>query len=46
MTYLVRNDEKSDLHVTFQVPAMVSAPIAKDQALGEIIVRDQHGCSG
>jgi D-alanyl-D-alanine carboxypeptidase (penicillin-binding protein 5/6) len=40
ITYVVRNDEKNDLHVTFQLPAMVSAPIAKDQELGEIIVRD------
>jgi serine-type D-Ala-D-Ala carboxypeptidase (penicillin-binding protein 5/6) len=42
VTYVVRNDEKNDLHVTFQLPAMVSAPIAKDQELGEIIVRDQR----
>ncbi len=42
VTYVVRKDEKNDLHVTFQLPAMVSAPIAKDQELGEIIVRDQQ----
>jgi D-alanyl-D-alanine carboxypeptidase (penicillin-binding protein 5/6) len=42
LTYVVRNDEKKDLHVSFQLPTVVSAPIAKDQALGEIIVRDQQ----
>ena len=42
VTYVVRNGEKNDLHVTFQLPAMVSAPIAKDQELGEIIVREQQ----
>jgi D-alanyl-D-alanine carboxypeptidase (penicillin-binding protein 5/6) len=46
VTYLVRNDAKSDLHVTFQVPAMVSAPIAKDQPLGEIVVRDKQRVLG
>ena len=42
LTYVVRNDEKKDLHVSFQLPTVVSAPIAKDQELGEIIVRDQQ----
>jgi serine-type D-Ala-D-Ala carboxypeptidase (penicillin-binding protein 5/6) len=42
LSYLVRNDEKQDLHVTLQLPATVSAPIAKDQEIGEIIVRDQQ----
>jgi D-alanyl-D-alanine carboxypeptidase (penicillin-binding protein 5/6) len=42
VTYVVRNDERNDLHVTFQLPMMVSAPIAKDQELGEIIVRDRQ----
>lgn len=42
LSYLVRNDEKQDLHVSFQLPTVVAAPIAKDQELGEIIVRDQQ----
>lgn len=42
LTYLVRNEDKNDLHITFQLPAIVSAPIAKHQELGEIIVRDQE----
>jgi len=42
LTYLVRNDEKRDLHVSFQVPTVVTAPIAKNQELGEIIVRDEQ----
>ncbi|MGH7897713.1 MAG: D-alanyl-D-alanine carboxypeptidase family protein [Candidatus Binatia bacterium] len=42
LTYVVRNDQKQDLHVIFQVPSVVSAPIAKDQELGEIIIRDQE----
>jgi serine-type D-Ala-D-Ala carboxypeptidase (penicillin-binding protein 5/6) len=46
VTYLVRKDAKNDLHVTFQLPAMVSAPIAKDQPLGEIVVRDQQRVLG
>ncbi len=41
LLYLIRNDESRDLHVSFQLPSVVSAPIAKDQALGEIIVRDR-----
>jgi D-alanyl-D-alanine carboxypeptidase (penicillin-binding protein 5/6) len=41
LSYVVRNDQKQDLYVIFQVPPVVSAPIAKDQELGEIIVRDQ-----
>ena len=41
-SYVVRNDEKQDLQVTFQLPSTVSAPIAKDQEIGEIIVRDQQ----
>lgn len=46
LTYVVRNDEKQDLHVTFQVPTTVAAPIAKDQEIGEIIVRDQQKILG
>lgn len=42
LSYVVRNDESRDLHVTFQVPSLVSAPIAKHQELGEIIVHDQR----
>jgi len=42
LSYVVRNDQKQDLHVTFQVPTTVSAPIAKDQELGEIIIRNQE----
>lgn len=42
VTYVVRNDEKHDLRVTFQLPATVSAPIAKNQELGEIVIRDQE----
>ena len=41
LTYIVRNDEKKDLRVTFQVPAMIPAPVAAQQELGEIIVRDR-----
>ncbi len=41
LAYLIRNNESRDLHVSFQLPSVVSAPIAKDQALGEIIVRDR-----
>jgi D-alanyl-D-alanine carboxypeptidase (penicillin-binding protein 5/6) len=46
LSYLVRNDEKQDLHVTFQMPTTVAAPIAKDQEIGEIIVRDQQKILG
>jgi len=41
LSYVVRKGEAKDLHVTFQLPTVVSAPVAKDQALGEIIVHDQ-----
>ena len=40
--YVVRKGEAKDLRVTFQLPAIVPAPIRKDQALGEIIIRDQQ----
>jgi serine-type D-Ala-D-Ala carboxypeptidase (penicillin-binding protein 5/6) len=42
VSYLVRNEEKQNLHVTFQLPSVVSAPIVKNQELGEIIVRDEQ----
>jgi D-alanyl-D-alanine carboxypeptidase (penicillin-binding protein 5/6) len=41
LVYLIRNGESRDLHVSFQVPPSVSAPIHKDQEIGEIIVRDR-----
>ncbi len=46
LTYVVRNDERKDLHVTFQLPAMVPAPVAAHQELGEIIVRDRDRLLG
>jgi D-alanyl-D-alanine carboxypeptidase (penicillin-binding protein 5/6) len=46
LTYVVRNDEKQDLRVTFQLPATVAAPVAAHQELGEIIVRDQDKLLG
>jgi D-alanyl-D-alanine carboxypeptidase (penicillin-binding protein 5/6) len=41
LTYVVGNGEKTELRVTFQLPATVPAPVAVHQELGEIIVRDQ-----
>jgi D-alanyl-D-alanine carboxypeptidase (penicillin-binding protein 5/6) len=41
LTYVISNEEKKDLRVTFQLPATVRAPVAAHQELGEIIVRDQ-----
>jgi serine-type D-Ala-D-Ala carboxypeptidase (penicillin-binding protein 5/6) len=46
LTYLVNNDERKDLRVTFQLPTMVPAPVAMHQELGEIIVRDQDKLLG
>jgi serine-type D-Ala-D-Ala carboxypeptidase (penicillin-binding protein 5/6) len=46
LTYLVNNDERKDLRVTFQLPTMVPAPVAMHQELGEIIVRDQDRLLG
>ena len=42
-SYLLRRDEVRDLQVRFQVPSIVSAPIVKDQPLGEIIIHDGDG---
>jgi len=41
LTYVIKNEEKKDLKVTFQLPATIRAPVAAHQELGEIIVRDQ-----
>jgi D-alanyl-D-alanine carboxypeptidase (penicillin-binding protein 5/6) len=46
LTYVIKNEEKRDLRVTFQLPAMVAAPVAERQELGEIIVRDQDKLLG
>jgi D-alanyl-D-alanine carboxypeptidase (penicillin-binding protein 5/6) len=46
LTYVVSNEEKQDLRVTFQLPATVAAPVAAHQELGEIIVRDQDKLLG
>lgn len=42
LSYVLRDDERKDVRVTFQLPPMVSAPIARNQELGEIIIRDRH----
>ncbi len=42
VSYVVRKGQSENLHVTFQLPTVVTAPVAKDQALGEIIVRDEQ----
>jgi len=42
VSYVVRKGQTDNLHVTFQLPPVVPAPVAKDQALGEIIVRDEQ----
>ena len=46
LSYVVSNEEKQDLRVTFQLPATVLAPVAAHQELGEIIVRDQDKLLG
>jgi len=46
LTYVVSNEERRDLRVTFQLPATVAAPVAPHQELGEIIVRDQEKLLG
>jgi serine-type D-Ala-D-Ala carboxypeptidase (penicillin-binding protein 5/6) len=43
MSALVRNGDPTDLRLSFQVPSVVTAPVTKDQPLGEIIVRDARG---
>lgn len=40
---LVRKGESRNLRVRFQLPSVVTAPITKDQLLGEIIIHDDHG---
>src|SRR5205814_4103565 len=42
LSYVLRKGEAVDLRVTFQLPTTVTAPVVKDQALGEIIIRDQQ----
>ncbi|MGH7823356.1 MAG: D-alanyl-D-alanine carboxypeptidase family protein, partial [Candidatus Binatia bacterium] len=42
-SYLVRKDEIGDLEVRFQLPSVVTAPVVKNQPLGEIIIRDGEG---
>ena len=42
-SWLLREDEVRDLEVRFQVPPVVSAPVLKDQPLGEIIIHDRNG---
>ena len=39
-SFLIRRGEAKELEVSFQVPAIVAAPIEANQSLGEIIVRD------
>lgn len=39
-SFLIRRGEAKELEVSFQVPAIVAAPIEENQSLGEIIVRD------
>lgn len=39
-SFLIRRGEEKELEVSFQVPAVVPAPVAQNQPLGEIIVRD------
>lgn len=40
-SYLIRDGQRDDLRVTYQFPTTVSAPVAKHQELGEIIIRDR-----
>jgi D-alanyl-D-alanine carboxypeptidase (penicillin-binding protein 5/6) len=42
-TYLVRKDEIGSLEVRFQMPSVVTAPVSKNQPLGEIIIRNSQG---
>jgi D-alanyl-D-alanine carboxypeptidase (penicillin-binding protein 5/6) len=46
LSYVVSKETKQDLRVTFQLPATVSAPVAANQELGEIIVHDQDKLLG
>jgi D-alanyl-D-alanine carboxypeptidase len=46
VSYIVRKGQAQDLHVTFQIPSVISAPIAKHQALGEVVVRDRDQVVG
>jgi D-alanyl-D-alanine carboxypeptidase (penicillin-binding protein 5/6) len=39
-SFLVKRGQERNLEVRYQLPTVVTAPISKDQALGEIIVRD------
>jgi serine-type D-Ala-D-Ala carboxypeptidase (penicillin-binding protein 5/6) len=39
-SFLLRKGEEKQLEVSFQVPTTIAAPVAANQPLGEIIVRD------
>jgi D-alanyl-D-alanine carboxypeptidase (penicillin-binding protein 5/6) len=40
---LVRRGESTDVQVHVQMPSVVTAPVAKDQPLGEIVIHDGDG---
>jgi D-alanyl-D-alanine carboxypeptidase (penicillin-binding protein 5/6) len=42
LSYVLGDEERRDVRVTFQLPATVSAPISRNQELGEIIIRDRR----
>jgi serine-type D-Ala-D-Ala carboxypeptidase (penicillin-binding protein 5/6) len=42
LSYVLRKGESKDLRVTFQLPTMVTAPVARHQELGDIVVRDDQ----
>jgi len=46
VSYVVRKGQAQDLHVTFQIPSEISAPVAKHQSLGEVVVRDRDQVVG
>ena len=46
VSYVVRKGQAQDLHVTYQIPSVISAPVAKHQALGEVVVRDRERVVG
>ena len=41
-SFLLRKGEDADLKIFLQLPAVVSAPIARHQVLGEMVVRNSQ----
>lgn len=37
---VMRKDEVDDVHVLFHIPSVIAAPIARDQVLGHVVIRN------